>query len=28
MFQNSLHREAERLLRQHWASLNGSQTKE
>ena len=28
MFQNSLHREAERLLRQHWASLNGSQRKE
>ena len=25
MFQNSLRREAERLLRQHWASLNGSQ---
>ena len=28
MFQNSLRREAERLLRQHWASLNGSQKKE
>ena len=27
MFQNSLRREAERLLRQHWASLNGSQKK-
>ena len=25
MFQSSLRREAERLLRQHWASLNGSQ---
>jgi hypothetical protein len=28
MFQNSLRREAERLLRQHWASLNGAQKKE
>ena len=28
MFQDSLRREAERLLRQHWASLNGSQKKE
>ncbi|MEI3515277.1 MAG: hypothetical protein V8Q37_06515 [Angelakisella sp.] len=28
MFQNSFRREAERLLRQHWASLNGSQRKE
>ena len=28
MFQSSLRREAERLLRQHWASLNGSQKKE
>ena len=28
MFQNSLRREAERLLHQHWASLNGSQKKE
>ena len=25
MFQSSLRREAERLLRQHWASLNGAQ---
>ena len=28
MFQNSLRREAERLLRQHWTSLNGAQRKE
>ena len=28
MFQSSLRREAERLLRQHWASLNGLQRKE
>ena len=28
MFQSSLRREAERLLRQHWASLNGSREKE
>ena len=28
MFQNSLRREAERLLRQHWASLNGAREKE
>jgi hypothetical protein len=28
MFQDSFRREAERLLRQHWASLNGSQKKE
>ena len=27
MFQDSLRREAERLLRQHWASLNGAQKK-
>ena len=28
MFQNSFRREAESLLRQHWAKLNGSQRKE
>jgi hypothetical protein len=28
MFQDSFRREAERLLRLHWASLNGSQRKE
>jgi hypothetical protein len=28
MFQDSFRREAESLLRQHWASLNGSQKKE
>lgn len=28
MFQSSLRREAERLLRQHWTSLNGSRKKE
>ena len=28
MFQDSFRREAERLLRQHWTSLNGSQKKE
>ena len=28
MFQSSLRREAERLLHQHWASLNGAQRKE
>ncbi len=28
MFQDSFRREAESLLRQHWASLNGSRKKE